>query len=57
MEEHLGRELDSVEHVDHINNNPSDNRIENLHVWTNKIVLFQKFLKSLSIIFYGRQNL
>ncbi len=32
MEEHLGRELDSVEHVDHINNNPSDNRIENLQI-------------------------
>lgn len=32
MEQHLGRELSPVEHVDHINNNPSDNRIENLQL-------------------------
>ena len=30
MEQHLGRELESWEQVDHINDDPTDNRIENL---------------------------
>lgn len=36
MEQHLGRELDSWEHVDHINNDPTDDRIENLQLLTQK---------------------
>ena len=32
MEAHLGRELSSKEHVHHINDDPRDNRIENLQV-------------------------
>lgn len=34
MEQHLGRELLPKEHVDHINNDPYDNRIENLQILT-----------------------
>ena len=34
MEEHLGRALESNEHVYHINGDPKDNRIENLTVIT-----------------------
>ena len=32
LEQHLGRELLPEEHVDHINNDPVDNRIENLQI-------------------------
>ena len=34
MEQHLGRELRPEEHVDHINNDKTDNRIENLQLLT-----------------------
>lgn len=36
MEEVLGRQLTSEEHVFHINGNPLDNRIENLVIITKK---------------------
>jgi len=36
MSVHLGRLLEKEEHVDHINNNPLDDRIENLQILTNK---------------------
>lgn len=36
MEIHLGRELLPKEHIDHINNDPSDNRIENLQILSQK---------------------
>ena len=32
METHLGRELEAWEQVDHINDDPTDNRIENLQI-------------------------
>lgn len=35
MQEHLGRKLEIWEHVHHINDDPSDNRIENLEVLSN----------------------
>lgn len=34
MEQHLGRVLKSTEHVDHINNDFTDDRIENLQLLT-----------------------
>lgn len=36
MEQHLGRKLESNEHVHHINNDPQDNRIENLQLLTQR---------------------
>lgn len=35
MEQHIGRKLERWEHVHHINDDSSDNRIENLEVLTN----------------------
>lgn len=35
MEQHLGRKLESWEHVHHVNDDSSDNRIENLVVLSN----------------------
>lgn len=35
MEQHLGRKLEKWEHVHHINDDSSDNRIENLEVLSN----------------------
>ena len=32
METHLGRELEAWEQVDHINDDPTDNRLENLQI-------------------------
>lgn len=32
MERHLGRRLEEHEHVDHINDDPTDDRIENLQI-------------------------
>ena len=34
MEQHLGRTLEEWEHVDHINNDPTDDRIENFQLLT-----------------------
>lgn len=34
MEQHLDRELEQWEHVDHVNNDPTDDRIENLQLLT-----------------------
>jgi len=36
MENHIGRKLKSTEHVHHINENPKDNRIENLMLTTSE---------------------
>ena len=34
MEQHLGRKLESWEQVDHINNDPTDDRLENFQILT-----------------------
>ncbi len=36
MEDHLGRELESNEHVYHLDGDPSNNKLENLAVITKK---------------------
>ena len=36
MEQKLGRVLDSTEHIDHINGDHTDNRIENLQILSQK---------------------
>ncbi len=36
MEQELGRALESWEHVDHINNDPTDDRLENFQILTQK---------------------
>ena len=48
MEIALDRKLESWEHVDHINNDPTDDRIENYQILT------QKKNNQKSIIFSGR---
>ena len=35
MEEHLGRKLESSEHIHHIDGNPQNNDINNLQIMTN----------------------
>lgn len=47
MQEHLERELTSDEHVDHINEDPTDDRIENLQVLT-RVENTQKHFQSLT---------
>lgn len=54
MEQHIGRKLETWEHVHHINDNPLDNRIENLEVLSNsehqkKELLFRKSIFSSQI--------
>jgi len=53
MEQHLGRKLEKWEHVHHINDDPSDNRIENLEILSNsehqkKEFLFRKSLLNIT---------
>lgn len=36
MEQYLGRKLEKWEHVDHVNNDPTDDRIENFQLLTQK---------------------